>query len=170
VSGFNWYAHYEPTDMHIPCCHNALLSVAKLLLQKLSERESACCVSSVVPWSSRNLALISCRSSHVLPLFLLHLFIRWWPVADPRAQDVEQLQVLQAQLVCSFCSFCCSMFCWWFMQLAFNGFCVLLLSWSSVRDLLQLMDPGFGAWSSIPQLLLRQLKYPAHHACMDPKL
>jgi hypothetical protein len=62
------------------------------------------------------------------------------------------------------------MFCWWLMQLALNGFCDLLLSWSSVRDLLQLMDPGFGAWSSIHQLLLRQLNYPAHHACMDPKL
>jgi hypothetical protein len=110
MSGFNWYAHYEPTDMHIPCCHNPLLSVAKLLLQKLSvwerererERERVLCFQccAVELWQSRAdlMSELSCPSSLSASSFDPLMNWRW------SAQDVEEFQVL-AQLVCSFCSF-----------------------------------------------------------------
>ncbi len=161
MSGFNWYARYEPTDMHIPCCHNPLLSVAKLLLQKLSvwererERERARVVFPVLCCG----ALAISRWSHVgaLMSFLSFCFIFWSAdellLIRTRRGAIPGTSTASMQLLFVFAAACfvddsCS---WPWMVFLF-----LLLSWSSVRDLLQLMDPGFGAWSSIPQLLLRE--------------
>ncbi len=163
VSGFNWYAHYEPTDMHIPCCHNPLVSVAKLLLQKLSERERARVVFPVLCCE----ALAISRWSHVgaLTSFLSFCFIFWsadelllirtrrGAIPGTGTANMQLLFVLLQHVLLmthavGFECFLC--FCYYHD----HQYVICCNTW------IQVSVPDH----PIHQLLLRQLKYPAHHA------